>query len=137
VIPGLRFRAVSAEGSGIDGVGRRDWIRVYRFDAFWDARRTLRGWLRVRHRHTPARRIYDDSDSFDFACQETSGEEGPSIHKDNRGYYCVEPATHETSPAFCAVHRSPPAGRHGRAFSMCVRPSTSRCPSAIRLAQET
>lgn len=105
VIPGLRFRAVSAEGLGIDGVGRRDWIRVYRFDAFWEARRTLRRWLRVRHRYTPARRIYDDSDSFDFACEETSGEEGPPIHRDNRGYYCVVPATHETQSR---VLRDPP-----------------------------
>jgi hypothetical protein len=97
VIPGLRFGADGVAGSvWIDAVGRRDWIRVYRLDAFWSGRRTLRRWLRVRHRYTPARRVYDDSDTFDFACEETSGEEGPPIHKDRRGYYCVDPATHET-----------------------------------------
>jgi len=96
VIPGLRFRLEGPEGLGIHGFGRRDWIRVYRFDAFWNDRRTLRRWLRVRHRYAPARRIYDDSDSFDLACEETSGEDGPTIHKDKRGYYCVEPGHHET-----------------------------------------
>jgi hypothetical protein len=53
LIPGLRFRPAGNEGLGIYGVGRRDWIRVYRFDAFWNDRRTLRRWLRVRHRHPP------------------------------------------------------------------------------------
>ena len=56
----------------------------------------LRRWLRVRHRNTPARRVYDDSDDFESECGETSGEEAPPIHRDARGYYCVAPAMHET-----------------------------------------
>lgn len=101
VIPGLRFRrpgvdAVYQGPLGIFAVGRRRWTRVYRVDAFWNDRRMLRRWIRAHHRYEPARRIYEDADIFLEACGETSGEEGPPIHRDKRGAYCVEPAQHLT-----------------------------------------
>jgi hypothetical protein len=112
VIPGLRFRRPSAglvhEGPlGIFAVGRRRWTRVYRVDAFWNARRMLRRWIRASHRYKPARRIYEDSDNFEEACTETSGEEGPPIHRDKRGSYCVEPGQHETRVRVLAARPKP------------------------------
>jgi hypothetical protein len=94
LMPGLRLGSGLAWDGGLsfDAVGRRSWTRSYQVDVSWNGTRIARRWLRIVHRVYPAHRIYEDSDSFEESCGETSGEDAPPIYNDpKRGDYCVAP----------------------------------------------